>query len=141
MDCTILRVPSGLRIGDRVSVTERTNNEISFEGTVVFITVAPIHKCFPYGNTTEYIYIKFDKEKAYLSWLKRGSPLIVYRSSLDKCVVREIISNGDKFQSVTVGSEYSLFPPICISGVDYTITPDKIDSMLIWRQAYNIQRI
>ena len=137
MDSGILNIPTGLHVNDRVLVTERLQN-ISFEGTVVYTEIAPINAGLPYGSTTEYIYIRFDDPSAYFTWLKRGSPLIVKRDhgSLNKCVVREINTRDN---IISVGEKFRLF--IHGNMGNYNITSKDIDSMLVWRVAYNLQKI
>jgi len=142
MDSGILNIRTGLIVNDRVLVTERHTN-VSFEGVVVYTEVAPINAAFPNGNSTEYIYVKFDDLSAYQTWLKRGSPLIVMKESrsLDKCVVREIIIEDEKMKELVVANEYRVIKPINIFNREYKIGPNEIDSMLVWRVAYNLQRI
>jgi hypothetical protein len=142
MNLGILNIPTGLKINNRVLVTERDTN-ISFEGVVVYTELAPINAAFPTGNKTEYIYVQFDDPSAYQTWLKKGSPLIAIKQhgALDKCVVREMIVENGKMKQLTVGNELRLIPPINLYSKEYKITPNKIDSMLVWRVAYNLQRI
>jgi hypothetical protein len=142
MDSGILNIPTGLKVNNRVLVTDR-DTKISFEGTVIYTEVSPINAAIPIGNKTEYIYVRFDDQNAYKTWLKRGSPLIAIkeRGSFDKCVVREITIENEKIKEITVGNEYRLVPPINLCSKEYKITPNKIDSMLVWRVAYNLQLI
>ena len=142
MDSGILNIPTGLKINDRVLVTER-DSEISFEGVVVYMEVAPINISFPMGNKTEHIYVQFDDPAAYQTWLKRGSPLIAVKEhgALDKCVVREVRIENGKIKDITVGNEFRLMPPVNLYSKEYKIAGNKIDSMLVWRIAYNLQRI
>jgi hypothetical protein len=142
MNSGILNIPTGLKINNRVLVTER-DTKISFEGTVVYTELAPINTAFPMGNKTEYIYVQFDDPAAYQTWLKKGSPIIAIKEhgSLDKCVVREITKENGKMKDITVGNELRLIPPINLYSKEYKIAPNKIDSMLVWRLAYNLQRV
>jgi hypothetical protein len=142
MNSGILNIPTGLKINNRVLVTDR-DTKISFEGTVVYTEFAPINIAFPMGNKTEYIYVQFDDPAAYQTWLKKGSPLIAIKEhgALDKCVVREMIVENGKMKELTVGNELRLIKPISLYSKEYKIAPNKIDSMLIWRVTYNLQRI
>ena len=76
-------------------------------------------------------------------WLKRGSPIIVIKEhgGFEKCIVREMVIENEKIKEICVRTECRLIDLFHNSYREYKITPNKIDSMLVWRVEYNLQKI
>jgi hypothetical protein len=134
MDKRFLNVRSEFVVGDTVNVTRNETGE-KFQGVVSFLEMAPINRAIKDGDHTEYIYVKFEDRSAYSSWLSRGSAIMIQRKykSVQKYVVCKL--NGEYMTAIHDAGGYLM------NVQEDEFSPNDIDSMLIWRVAYTIDKI
>ena len=130
MDSAFINVPSEFLLGDVVEVTHVRSGE-KYKGVISYLEMAPINRGVPNGDQTEHIYVKFEDKDVYTKWLWTGSPVMVQRKfkSIQKATIRTMK------QTMTAANDGFLYEP------EYPILPEDIDSMLIWRVAYSIQKL
>ena len=130
MDSAFINVPSEFLLGDVVEVTHIRSGE-KYKGVISYLEMAPINRGVPNGDQTEYIYVKFEDKIVYTKWLSRGSPIMVQRKfkSIQKATIRTMTP------TMTAANEGFHCEP------EYPILPEDVDSMLIWRVAYSIQKL
>jgi hypothetical protein len=132
-------VSSGFKRGQLVQVLP-VNSREKYNGMIMYNEMEPVNRGVPRGDKTEHIYIKFTHQSVYDKLLTRGSPIMVNRelgSKYEKCVVCEIthVPETTLIRQLKVAKDdgdYMLYP------IEFTITPNQIGSMLIWREAYTI---
>jgi hypothetical protein len=101
----------------------------------------PINRACPNGNQTDHIYVKFnglDGRIIYTKWLLCGSPIYINQSNNKKqlCVICDIIKDADGLiETLRVKDDHGTM----IDSSEYTIKEKDIDSMLVWRDGYEIK--
>jgi len=119
-----------MRTGDRVYVSTRYNKCHKCEGIIHHLEMAPINRAIPHGDQTEHIYVRFNDKSVYRRWLKRGSPIMV---NSEKHVILEVNDYNDSLVVTRDDGTYTINP------IKHNITPNLIDSMLIWRVGYILE--
>ena len=114
-----------LSVGDIVTVYRRDNPDETFEGEIYKILYKKIEHQTDY---IDHIYIEFPIE-TYHNLLKRGSN-VYYNNS------PEII--GDVIRNKITDKIEKLHAQYLFRDTEDEINIEKINSMLIWRIAYNI---
>jgi hypothetical protein len=133
MDRRFLNTRSEFYVGDVVNVT-RDETGKKFKGVISFIEMAPVNRSQKNGDQTEYIYVKFEDRSAYSSWLTRGSSVMLQRKyrSVKKYILCQL--DDDRMTAIRDDGGY------LINIAEVEISEDDIDSMLIWRVAYTIEK-
>lgn len=134
MDRRLLNMRSEFCVGDVVNVT-RVETGKQFKGVISFLEMGPVNRGIKNGDQTEYIYVKFEDRTAYLSWLTRGSAVMVQRKyrSIKKYILCQFEDNH--VTAIHDDGGYLINIP------EVEISADDIDSMLIWRAAYTIEKV
>lgn len=124
----LLQEKHSLQTGNRVLVSLRIGSNESYEGTIYNIINLPMNKGRPDRDFVDYFYIQFPKH-VYAKLLLRGSE-IIYDGK--PCVIG---TNGSHENVINYTRQHMF------SSNDCSIEPEKINAMLIWRIAYDIQPI
>jgi len=133
MNSAFINKNSEFNVCDEVVVTDTINDE-SFSGKV-----CRIDRQLPYDegsmNATDYIYVSFD-QAVYAKWISRGN-VIDYDGSAhaDTFTVCEVESSGDTITRLKGTVKTAKYSPMAY---EYSLSPEKIRGMLIWRVAYTI---
>jgi hypothetical protein len=96
--------------------------------------MAPVNRAQKNGDQTEYIYVKFEDRSAYSSWLQRGSSVMIQRKyrSIQKYILCQF--DDSRVTAINDNGGYLMNIP------EVEISADDIDSILIWRVAYTIEK-
>jgi hypothetical protein len=117
--------------GNTVRVTIRDKPNETYVGTIYNIINLPLNRALPNGPFVDHFYIQFSPE-VYSNLLMRGSEIIYNRNCESVGTIQR-----DSFDSITKLTLQSRSP----FSSDTEGSPNNINAMLIWRIAYNIQRI
>ena len=133
MDKRFLNTRSEFCVGDVVNVTRKETGK-RFKGVVSFLEMAPVNRAQKNGDQTEYIYVKFEDRSAYSSWLQRGSSVMIQRKyrSIQKYILCQF--DDSRVTAINDNGGYLMNIP------EVEISADDIDSILIWRVAYTIEK-
>lgn len=133
MDKRFLNARSEFRVGDIVNVTREETGK-RFKGVVSFLEMGPVNRAKKTGDQTEYIYVKFEDRSAYSMWLQRGSSVMVQRKyrSLQKCILCQF--DDARVTAIHDDGGYLINIP------EVEISANNIDSILIWRVAYTVEK-
>lgn len=132
MNPAFINKVSEFNVCDEVIVTDTIKNE-SFSGKV-----CRIDRQLPFNagsmNTTDYIYVSFD-QAVYAKWLSRGI-VIDYdgNAHADTFTICELKTSSDTI-TLLKGTEKSEYSPL---SYEYSLSPEKIRGILIWRVAFTI---
>lgn len=133
---SLLTEKHDLSYGDTVTVYERKDKTFSYTGTVDRIQFKKINERDPTSRHVHHIYVKFSKN-VYNHLLKRGSK--VYCKGKPH-IIGNIIRNykKDADGNVTDNDIRQIFIQYNYNEEETEIDLDDINSMLIWRIAYEI---
>jgi len=134
MDRRFLNTCSEFCVGDVVNVTFDGTGK-RFKGVVSFLEMAPVNRGIKNGDQTEYIYVKFEDRTAYSSWLTRGSAVMVQRKY--RSIKKYILCQFDDHRITAIHDDGGYLQ----NALEVEISEDDIDSMLIWRAAYTIEKV
>ena len=130
MTFNLLTEKHNLSYGDTVTVYERNdiNRTYSYTGTVSKIINKPVNCGDPRSYYIDYIYIAFSTN-VYNHLLRRGSN-VYYKGK--PCIIGDITTNEKTHDIENIFIQYSGRPE------ETEIELKDINSMLIWRVAYEI---
>ena len=117
-------------IGDKVLVIRNSDNLV-FQGIIQNITSEYINKGAKHWGKEECIYISFPIE-TYNKLLLQGSPIFCTTNGINKNCY---ISNLEDLKVCEVTDNLMIYP------IEYKISWDKINSILITKKAYVINKI
>lgn len=136
-----LNAHSGFYRGQYVKVKRIDSNE-TCTGVVSTTYMGPINRASPHGQQTDHIYVQFNGKQGramYTKWLLMGSRIFVNKSNnrKQKCVICNIVCDEDGLiDTLRVFDDDGSMA--MINAYQYTIKAKDIDSMLIWRDGYEI---
>jgi hypothetical protein len=134
MDKRFLNMRSEFCVGDVVNVTYNNTGQ-QFKGVVSFLEMAPINRSIKNGDQTDYIYVKFEDRDVYSTWLQRGSAVMVQRKY--RSIQKYILCHFDDVRITAIHDDGGYL----VNALEAEISADDIDSMLIWRVAYSIEKM
>jgi len=130
MNPNYLNCRSEFSVGDRVIVSPTINRKNVYTGTVSYIESGLYNKGIERGPTTDYIYVSMDDRSVYRKHLSQGSSII----ALGKLLIIRDIKYDHKKEIIVINDDGKYN----IGAVEYKISEDSIDSMLIWREGFII---
>jgi hypothetical protein len=135
MDPKYLNTRSEFTVGDRVNVTDDTSG-ICHPGIIAFVQQGPVNRALLRGDLTDYIYVKFENTIIFSSFFRQGSSVRILRKykSINNCVIRTINYEQQTMVVAIDDGGYMIHPP------EFSVSFDDIDSILIWRVAYTIEK-
>jgi len=128
MSLRLLTEPHDFSYGDTVTVYERTNRTFSYTGTISHIIKKRINDADPASCYIDNIYVKFSTN-VYNHLLKRGSK--VYYNGNPQII-------GDIIRDDKTNDIENIFIQNFTQYNGQEIKLENINSMLIWRIAYEI---
>lgn len=128
MSLRLLTEPHDFSYGDTVTVYERTNRTFSYTGTISHIVKKKINEGDPASCYIDNIYVKFSTN-VYNHLLKRGSK--IYYNGHPQII-------GDMIRDDKTNDIEHIFLQNFTQYKGQEIKLENINSMLIWRIAYEI---